>query len=212
VVGKQLVWLACRAIGLKEYGGESVGVNANQDILGAGGSKNFADWASSSWNYFHAATPDDFWEYFKGLSTEYQLSLLTINPVRDRLRAEGRNLNESATAPLDPDLVAAVTKAFASAPPVVGDLKPQGVQQCSDACPDCGGQCRWGVEHIGKYDHECMDAHRWGQPAWSDDWGMLFRQRSNGEYQFAHSDDKKTIRPGTSWMSQDEAAALPSNP
>lgn len=212
VVGKQLVWLACRAIGLKDYGGGSVGVNANQYELGAGGSAKFREWLDSVDGAIRSKSPDEFWTYFKALPKEYQASLITINGIRDWLIAQGRDLGEALSATPDPAVVAAVTEHFKQNPPPAVDLKPKGVQQCVDACPECGGQCRWGVEHVGKYDHECMDAHRWGQPVWSDDWGMLFRQRANGDYEFAHSDDKVTVRAGTSWMSQDEAAALPSNP
>jgi len=45
--------------------------------------------------------------------------------------------------------------------------------------------------------------------AWDESWGMLYRVGPTGAYEYAYSDDHKTIRPGTAWMSQDEVAQSP---
>ena len=37
---------------------------------------------------------------------------------------------------------------------------------------------------------------------------MLYRVGSGGAYEFAVSDDQLTVRPGTTWMTQEEAHAL----
>lgn len=42
---------------------------------------------------------------------------------------------------------------------------------------------------------------------WDESWGMLYRVLPSGEYQFAFSDDHKTVRAGTDWMSREVAAA-----
>ncbi len=49
------------------------------------------------------------------------------------------------------------------------------------------------------------------EPAWDDGWQMLYRVNSSGAYEFALSDDQRTIRPGSDWMSQDQAHALRSH-
>jgi hypothetical protein len=42
---------------------------------------------------------------------------------------------------------------------------------------------------------------------WDDNWQMLTRLGPDSAYQFALSDDRRTVRAGTNWMSQDEATA-----
>jgi hypothetical protein len=42
---------------------------------------------------------------------------------------------------------------------------------------------------------------------WDEGWGMLFRVGPGGAYEFAYSDDQRTVRPGTDWMSQEEVLA-----
>jgi hypothetical protein len=41
---------------------------------------------------------------------------------------------------------------------------------------------------------------------WDENWQMLYRVGPGGVYEYAYSDDHATIRPGTSWLSYDEAA------
>lgn len=42
---------------------------------------------------------------------------------------------------------------------------------------------------------------------WDDNWKMIYRTGPGGEYQLAFSDDQRTIRSGTTWMTRDEATA-----
>ena len=42
---------------------------------------------------------------------------------------------------------------------------------------------------------------------WDDNWQMLTRLGPDNAYQFALSDDRRTVKAGTNWMSQDEATA-----
>ncbi len=87
--------------------------------------------------------------------------------IRRRFEKEGRDFSDAMSATPDPDLAAQVVATFGSTDDV-GDLPRrddggpgQGVVQCDDVCPSCGGQCRWAVEHRGSYGHECMDGHQW---------------------------------------------------
>jgi hypothetical protein len=160
VVGQEIVWLACRALGLEDVGGRATGVDAPQYELGEGAGTEFAEESRAAWVYFNRATPDDFWTYFCGLSPELQMSCLTINPIRDRLIAEGRDLGTALQSPIDQAGTDAVTQAGGPLPEY-GDTTPQGVQQCAEVCATCGEQCRWGVEHQGSYDHECPNGDTW---------------------------------------------------
>ena len=47
---------------------------------------------------------------------------------------------------------------------------------------------------------------------WDDQWEMLHRVGADGKHEFAHSDDRRTVRQGTQWMSYEEAAAARSGP
>jgi hypothetical protein len=40
---------------------------------------------------------------------------------------------------------------------------------------------------------------------WDENWGMLVSTDANGTYKFALSDDRQTVRPGTAWMTVEEA-------
>jgi hypothetical protein len=44
----------------------------------------------------------------------------------------------------------------------------------------------------------------YSESAWDDDWQMLYRTGPGGEYQFAYSDDRQTIRPGTEWLRHED--------
>lgn len=44
-------------------------------------------------------------------------------------------------------------------------------------------------------------------PSWDESWQMLYRVDADGNYQLAFSDDQRTVRPGSAWMSPGEATA-----
>jgi hypothetical protein len=44
----------------------------------------------------------------------------------------------------------------------------------------------------------------YSEPAWDENWQMLYRTGPGGIYQYAYSDDQKTIRPGTDWLSYED--------
>jgi hypothetical protein len=47
---------------------------------------------------------------------------------------------------------------------------------------------------------------------WDDNWQMLTRVGADNAYQFAFSDDRRTVRPGATWMSQEEATTAKQTP
>jgi hypothetical protein len=42
------------------------------------------------------------------------------------------------------------------------------------------------------------------EPTWDENWEMLYRTNERGVYEYAYSDDRKTIRPGTRWLSYED--------
>lgn len=89
VAGQDVVWLACRALGLDDAGGEAIGVNA-MDPAGVDSSGDWSAFEAQAWGNFNNMTPDDFWDYFQNLTDEEKLAVLTWDQARARLESEGR--------------------------------------------------------------------------------------------------------------------------
>jgi hypothetical protein len=51
---------------------------------------------------------------------------------------------------------------------------------------------------------EAATEEEYSEPAWDENWQMLYRVGPGGVYQYAYSDDQQTIRPGSEWLSYDE--------
>lgn len=43
--------------------------------------------------------------------------------------------------------------------------------------------------------------YEYSDPVWDENWQMLYRTNRQGVYEYAYSDDKVSIRPGTEWLS-----------
>lgn len=122
LVGQEVVWLACRSLGLDAVGGRAVGVNALQEELGAGQGTQWAEFTDSAWTYFDAATPDDFWAWFQQQDARAQIALLAGDPIRARLISEGRDLRGVWPDAPDPSQVAPAVDTPA---PVVNPPAPE---------------------------------------------------------------------------------------